>query len=63
MAWQPAVMVIPAATAKRISRLEVRVSVEDAEGVVNVTDLMLQGGVLPILWSGHAAEIRFSFEQ
>lgn len=63
MTWQTAVMVVPVPPGKKVARLDVRLCVEDAEGAVNITDVMLQGGVLAIIWSGHTSEIRFSFEQ
>lgn len=61
MSWQDVVLPIPAS--KRVARIDLRLCMEDALGVVHMTDVMLQGGVLPTLWSGHASEIRFSFEQ
>lgn len=58
---QPAVLAIPAW--KKVSKIDVRLCMEDAAGIVNITDVMLQGGWLATIWSGHTSEIRFSFEQ
>ena len=61
MSWQSAVMIIP--TIKTVAKIDVRLCAEDTAGNVNMTDVMLQGGVLATIWSGHTSEIRFSFEQ
>jgi len=61
MSWQSAVLIIP--TMKAVSKVDVRLCMEDAVGAVNMTDIMLQGGLLATIWSGHTSEIRFSFEQ
>jgi len=56
-------MVIPVSGVRRVAKVDVRLCAEDLSGHVNLTDVMLQGGVLATLWSGHSSEIRFSFEQ
>lgn len=61
MFWQSAVLVIP--TMKTVSKIDVRLWMQDASGAVNMTDVMFQGGLLATIWSGHTSEIRFSFEQ
>jgi hypothetical protein len=48
---------------KTVSKIAVRLCMEDAAGAVNMTDIMFQGGWLATIWSGHTSEIRFSFEQ
>lgn len=63
MSWQSAVMVIPVPGIKKVAKMDVRLCMESATGTVNMTDVMIQGGVLATLWSGHTSEIRFSFEQ
>ena len=63
MFWQEALMVIPVPGIKKVAKMDARLCMEDATGSVNITDVMLQGGVLATLWSGHTSEIRFSFEQ
>ena len=57
---KPAVTIRPK---KAFRFIKVRLCVEDATGLVYVSDLMLQGGRMAILWSGHVSEIKFSFEQ
>lgn len=61
MSWQTATKIIP--TKRKVDRMDIRLCMENATGTVNMTDVMLQGGVLATLWSGHTSEIRFSFEQ
>ena len=61
--WSVRVRAIPIPWEKRVSYITIRLCLEDATGEVHLTDLMLQGGRLPILWSGHVSEIKFSFEQ
>lgn len=63
MVWQSAMMLVPTLGVKAVAKIDVRLCVEDMTGSVNITDIMFQGGVLATLWSGHPAEIRFSFEQ
>lgn len=47
---------------KSVKSIKIRLCVEDATGTIHITDLKLQGGRMPILWSGHISEIKFSFE-
>ena len=47
---------------KKVEKIEVRLCLEDANGQVNITDTVLQGGRLATLWNSHPAELRFSFE-
>ena len=63
MSWQSEVMVIPTPGIKKVTKVDIRLCAEDMAGNINVTDVMLQGGVLATIWSGHTSEIRFSFEQ
>lgn len=57
---RPAVIIRPKRTVKS---MKVRLRMEDVTGLVYISDLKLQGGKMPILWSGHVSEIKFSFEQ
>lgn len=61
--WQSLVMIIPTPGTKTVAKVDIRLCAEDMAGNVNITDVMFQGGVLATIWSGHTAEIRFSFEQ
>jgi len=61
LAWEHRILVIEA-TGGTMDSLEVRFVVQDAEGAVNVTDVMLQGGRTATLWTGHPSEIKWSFE-
>lgn len=47
---------------KRVVEIEVRLVVEEAEGTVNITDLMLQGGKISTKWVGHPSEIRWTVD-
>lgn len=57
---RPATIITPKRPVKFI---KIRLRMEDAMGLVYITDLKFQGGQMPILWSGHVSEIKFSFEQ
>lgn len=57
---KPAIIIRPK---KAFRFIKVRLCIEDATGLVYISDLMLQGGRMAILWSGHVSEIKFSFEQ
>jgi len=57
---RPATVITPKRPVKFI---KIRLRVEDITGVIYITDLKFQGGQMPILWSGHISEIKFSFEQ
>lgn len=61
MSWQFVTMII--SPGRRVARVAVRLCAEDMVGDVNMTDVMLQGGMLATAWSGHTSEIKFSFEQ
>ncbi len=62
MSWQLAVLRLPTFIARRVARIDVRLCMENATGVINITDVMLQGGMLITAWNGHTSEIRFSLE-
>lgn len=57
---RPATIIRPK---KSVKFIKVQLCVEDITGLVYITDLKFQGGQMPILWSGHVSEIKFSFEQ
>lgn len=61
LAWESKILTIEPG-AGTVDSLEVRFVVQDAEGTVNVTDVMLQGGRTATLWTGHPSEIKWSFE-
>jgi len=48
---------------KKVKRIEVRLVVSDVEGEVRFTDILLQGGKVATIWSGHTSEIKWSFEE
>jgi len=47
---------------KKVMKISIRLCMEDATGVINVTDIAFQSGMLATLWNAHPAELRFSFE-
>lgn len=49
-------------TSKRVKKIDVRLTVADATGNINITDVMLQGGSVPTVWVGHTSEIKWSFD-
>lgn len=46
----------------KVKAIEVKFVVEDAIGEVVITDIMLQGGTIATVWTGHPSEIRWSFD-
>jgi hypothetical protein len=53
----------PANSYRGVAAIEVDIVVENCNsGIVNVTDIMLQGGTISTIWTGHPAEIRWSLD-
>lgn len=48
---------------KNIEKIDVRLLVRDATGKVNLTDIMLQGGQVASIWTGHPAEIPWTTDE
>ncbi|GAA0360904.1 hypothetical protein [Bacillus horti] len=55
-------LTVTANSGKRVEYVEVRPIVENSTGEVRVTDIMLQGGTVATVWTGHPSEIRWSFD-
>ena len=55
--------IIEADTSKGVLSVTVKLVASDFTGDVNVTDLMLQGGSIVTLWSGHPSEIKWSVDK
>ncbi|WP_096190136.1 hypothetical protein [Evansella halocellulosilytica] len=47
---------------KRVSSIKVTVLMDDMKGRLNITDIMLQGGSAPTIWTGHPSEVKWSFD-
>lgn len=47
---------------RSVKKIVLRIVVSDLNGMVGVTDLMLQGGSIATVWTGHASEIQWSFD-
>lgn len=45
-----------------VSEIKVTLLVEDVDGEVNFTDVMLQGGTITTKWSGHPSEIKWTVD-
>lgn len=46
-----------------VSAIEIEFVVENCQsGSVNVTDIMLQGGTIATMWTGHPSEMRWSLD-
>ena len=45
-----------------VSEIKVTLLVEDVDGQVNFTDVMLQGGTITTKWSGHPSEIKWTVD-
>jgi len=46
----------------KVKAIEVKFIVEDAEVTIYLTDIMLQGGTVATMWTGHPSEIKWSFD-
>lgn len=46
----------------KVKEIEVKFIVEDVEVVIYLTDVMLQGGTIATMWTGHPSEIKWSFD-
>lgn len=48
---------------KGVAAIEVEFVVDNCrKGTVNVTDVMLQGGTISTIWTGHPSEVRWSLD-
>jgi hypothetical protein len=48
---------------KGVSAIEIEFVMENCQsGQVNVTDIMLQGGTIATIWTGHPSETRWSLD-
>lgn len=62
MYFQVHFFTVAASSSKRVEHIEVRPVVENSTGEINITDLMLQGGTVATVWTGHPSEIKWSFD-
>lgn len=46
----------------RTVEITVKIVADKAEGDINVTDIMLQGGAIGTKWSGHPSEIQWTVD-
>lgn len=49
-------------TSKKVSEIEVSLEVTNCTGTVQITDVMLQGGRNPTIWTGHPSELRWAHD-
>ncbi|TCW39155.1 hypothetical protein EDC32_102401 [Laceyella sacchari] len=47
---------------KNVKKIDLRLVVSDVTGRIQITDVMLQGGSIATVWTGHASEIQWSFD-
>lgn len=45
-----------------VSEIKVTLLVDDVDGEVNFTDVMLQGGTITTKWSAHPSEIKWTVD-
>lgn len=55
-------LTVATSSSKRVEEIEIRPVMENSTGVLNITDMMLQGGTVATVWTGHPAEIKWSFD-
>jgi len=46
----------------KVAEIEISLEVEDCTGEVNITDVMLQGGPIVTIWTGHPSELRWQHD-
>jgi hypothetical protein len=49
-------------TSKKVDEIEIDLQIYDCTGEVNITDIMLQGGSIVTVWTGHPSELRWSHD-
>lgn len=47
---------------KKVAEIEVSLEIRDCDGTVNITDVMLQGGPIVTIWTGHPSELRWQHD-
>lgn len=52
----------PSQSDKTVESIVVRLVINDAEGNLKVTDVMLQGGTISTVWTAHPSEIRWAVD-
>lgn len=49
-------------SSKKVSSIEVTLEVRECSGSINITDVMLQGGPIVTIWTGHPSELRWQHD-
>ncbi|PEN61608.1 hypothetical protein [Bacillus wiedmannii] len=49
-------------SSKKVLEIEVSLEVRDCKGNIQVTDVMLQGGPIVTIWTGHPSELRWQHD-
>jgi len=47
-------------SSKKVSEIEVTLEMTDYTGTAQITDVMLQGGPIVTIWTGHPSELRWA---
>lgn len=50
------------ATNGRVVEMRIKLTIEDTEGVISITDIMFQGGAISTKWGGHPSEIKWTVD-
>jgi hypothetical protein len=53
----------PFSVARRAVKIDIRIVMDDAEGILEITDIMLQGGKIGTGWLGHTSELKLSSDE
>lgn len=57
--WKLYRLPVPVREMARVAAIELRLVLANSRGTLHVTDIMLQGGRVPVLWNGHPTENKF----
>lgn len=49
-------------TKGKVKKIEFRLVASDVTGDISYTDVLLQGGSVATIWSGHTSELKWSFD-
>lgn len=49
-------------SSKKVMEIEVSLEIDNADTQVQITDIMLQGGPIVTIWTGHPSELRWQHD-
>lgn len=55
--------ILTVTASKEVEKIDIRLTGNNFTGTLWITDLMLQGGSLATIWTGHVSEILWTYDQ